>query len=343
MNLTFRKYQPHTFIQSLAKQLKIASSRDCLEEIIELSGKLGHGKITGFRFSDGISFLVFDCMLNKDWTLNFVNDFPAPLQFNFEIEGEVWHHFNNGNIRYHLNPLQGSITSCPSNSVQSLKLPGNRKILFTILMIDRAEYLKKIDCIVDKMPEQLSVVFTDLKAEKPFFYQGNYSISAAECIKKITENNHDGLVRSTYLEAKVLELLSKQVKQFKDDLLSPNRQVMLRKYDVEKIKFARDILVEHIQNPPTIEMLAKKAGINQQKLKSGFKAIFDKTINQYLTEERMDLASILLLKDHSVGDVATEVGYTNHSHFAKKFKEKFGVLPKDYLKSIQIRIGSTSS
>lgn len=342
MNLTFRTYHPHKLIKSLADQLKIPSHTDCLEEIIELSGKLGHGKITGFRFSDGISFVVFDCMLNRDWNLKFVNDFPAPLQFNFEIEGEVWHNFNNGTIRYHLNPLQGSITSCPTNSIQSLKLPGNRKILFTILMIDREEYLKKIDCIVDKMPEQLSAIFTDLGAEKSFFYQSNYSISAAECIKKITDNNHEGLVRSTYLESKVLELLSKQVKQFQDDLLSPNRQVMLRKYDVTKIKYARDILIENLHNPPTIEELAKKAGINQQKLKSGFKAIFDKTINQYLTEERMDLASILLLKEHSVRDVASEVGYSNHSYFAKKFKEKYGVLPKDYLKSIQIRIGSSN-
>ncbi len=339
MTLTFKKYHPHKFIKSLARQLNTTCHTDCLEEVIELSGKLGHGKITGFLFSDGISFLVFDCMINEDWNLNFINDFPSPLQFNFEIEGEVWHTFNKGDIRYHLNPLQGSITACPTDSTQSLKLPSNRKILFTILMINREEYLKKIDCIVNKMPTKLATVLSDLEASKPFFYQGNYSISAAECIKKITADNHDGLVRSTYLEAKVLELLSKQVKQFKDDLLTPNRQVMLRKYDVEKIKYAKTILIENLKNPPTIENLAKMAGINQQKLKTGFKAIFDKTINQYLTEERMDLASILLLKDHSVKDVATEVGYSNHSHFAKKFKAKYGVLPKDYLKSIQRRIG----
>lgn len=175
-------------------------------------------------------------------------------------------------------------------------------------------------------------------AKKPFFYQGNYSIAAAECIRKITSDAHNGLVRSTYLEGKVLELLSRQMKQFKDDLRLPGKQVMLRKYDIDKIKNARDLLIENLQDPPTIEILAKKSGINQQKLKSGFKSVFDKTINQYLTEERLDLASILLLKEHSVKEVSSEVGYTNHSHFAKKFKLKYGVLPKDYLKSIQVRM-----
>lgn len=342
MKFEIKKYHPHLLIKSLAKQLQVKSRTDCLEEIIDLPNKYGEGKITGFHFSDGISFIIFNCTFKQDWELHFINDFPAPLQFNFDIEGQVWHTLNFGNIRYQLNPLQGSITSCPTNSTQSIKLPGKRKILFTSLFIQREEYLEKIGCLLDKMPEKLATIFTAIKAPNPFFYQGNYSVAASECIKKITTNRHEGLVRSTYTEGKVLELLSRQVKQFKDDLLLPGKQVMLRKYDVDKIKLARDILIENLQKPPTIEKLAKKAGINQQKLKAGFKTIFDKTINQYLTEERLDLASILLLKEHSVKDVAAEVGYINQSHFAKKFKEKYGVLPKDYLKNIQHRLSATS-
>jgi len=338
MKLEITKYYPHLFIKNLANQLGVTSHTDCLEEIIEISGKLGHGKITGFSFSDGVGFLIFNCMLNQDWMLNFNNDDAPPLLFNFIIEGEIWHTLNHGDIRYHLNPLQGSITACPTKSVQQIKIPGKTKVLFTILTINRKKYLKKIDCMADKMPDKLSDIFTDKHAKRTFFYQGNYSIAAAECITKIAKDENSGLVRSTYLEGKVLELLSRQIKQFKDDLLSPGKQVMLRKYDIDKIKFARDILIENLQSPPTIENLAKKAGINQQKLKSGFKTIFDKTINQYLTDERLDIATLLLMKDNSVKEVADAIGYVNHSHFAKKFKSKYGVLPKDYLKNIQTRI-----
>jgi len=180
MQVELQNYHPHLFIKNLAKQLGTTSKTDCLEEIIELSGKLGHGKITGFSFSDGVGFLVFNCMLNRDWMMNFTSNSPAPLMFNFDIEGEVWHTLNHGDIRYHLNPLQGSITACPTGSKQQLKLPGKRKILFTILMIDRKKYLEKIDCMADKMPEKLSNIFTDTDAKRTFFYQGNYSLSAAE-------------------------------------------------------------------------------------------------------------------------------------------------------------------
>jgi len=338
MQLTINNYHPHIFVKNLSEQLSVESSTDCLEEIIELPESLGQGRVTGFMFSDGISFIVFDCLLSEDWELKFEIKEPSPLQFIFDIQGELWHALNHGNIRYHLNPLQGSISACPLNSKQNIKIPGKREVLFTMLLVDRATYLNKIDCMVDQMPEKLSSIFTDTNAENSFLYQGNYSIAAAECIRKITLDDHDGIVRSTYLEGKVLELLSRQIKQFKDDLLLPGKQVMLRKNDIDKIKIARDLLIENFHAPPTIAVLAKKSGINQQKLKAGFKNIFDKTINQYLTEERMDMASLLLLKDHSVKEVASEVGYSNHSYFSRKFKAKFGVLPKDYLKSVKAKM-----
>jgi len=338
MILNLEKYNAHGIIKEMASSLDTTSRTDCLEEILELPKKVGTGKIVGFSFSNGVSLLIFNCNLVKDWTLVFDNDSPAPLQFNFNVKGNIKHSLNKKSIQYQLNPLQGTITANPSDSSQMLQIPSGSDILFNCLFIDRNKYAKKIECVLDQMPDGLGAVFSDSEAERAFFYQSNYSISIASCIKKITENKNDGLVRSTFLEGKALELFSKQIKQYKDDLLSPGRQVMLRKYDLDKIQTARDILIEDLINAPTIEELAKKVGINRQKLKQGFKKVFEKTINNYLRDERMECASILLLHGLSVRQTATEVGYINQSHFTKRFKEKYGILPKDYLKSIQSRI-----
>jgi AraC-like DNA-binding protein len=40
----------------------------------------------------------------------------------------------------------------------------------------------------------------------------------------------------------------------------------------------------------------------------------------------------------SIKETARAVGYANQSHFAKRFKEKYGVLPKDYIKNIRAKI-----
>lgn len=337
MLIKLHKYHPHDLIKSISKQVESTSKLDCLEQVLILHKKIGIGKISAFKFSDGVGLVLFDCTLAEDWDIKFIKDYPAPLQFNFNINGEIWHFLNDNNIQYHLNPLQNSITASPYGKDQVMKLPGKVKLLFAILVINRTEYLKKIECILGKMPPKLKILFEDKDAQLPFLYQGNYSLAAAEIIKKITNDTHTGLVRSTYIEGKSLELLARQIKQYKDDLLSPGRQVVLRKYDLEKIIEARDVLIHDFQNSPTIEELAKKVGINQQKLKMGFKEVFETTINKYLRNERLDQASLLLLQGYSVRDASTEVGYSNQSHFAERFREKYGVLPKDYLKNIRSR------
>jgi len=338
MNSKLAKYHPHQLVKSLAKQFKTTSKKDCLEEIIEIPGDIGTGRITGFDFGDGIGFITFDIKLTKDWQLNFKSSNLSPIYFNFLIEGKIWHTLNEGKIRYQLLPLQSSISSAPISSSQAFAIPRDQKLLFAILIIDRKKYLSTASCYFDRMHEKIAAVFKDVNGKEAFFHQSEFSINVSRIIKKITKNNDCGLARSIYIEAQVLELLSRQIKQVEDDFSMLGRRLKLRAYDIEKIKLARTILLEQMKNPPTIEKLAKKVGVNQSKLKEGFKLIFETTIKKYLTKERLEKASLLLIQDTSIKNAAMEVGYSNLSYFAKIFKEHYGVLPKDYVKNVQIRV-----
>jgi len=338
MEFQIKKYDAKGIIKDIATQINNSSQNDCLEEILLLPKKFGEGKIVGFTFSDGISLLIFNCTLKRSWTLVFENDAPAPLQLNFSVKGKMKHCLNDKQTRYQINPLQGTITVHPTGSSQKIQFPGKEDILFTTLFINRAAYSKKIECVLDQIPENLREIFLDQKAKKSFFYQSNYSFAIATCIRKITEDKNTGLVRSTFLEGKALELFSKLIKQYNEDLLAPTKQVVLRMADLEKIKEAKELLIKDLVNPPTIEELAKLAGINRQKLKQGFKKVYEKTINNYLRDERMEIGSILLLNGKSVRQVSYEVGYSNQSHFARRFRERYGILPKDYLKTFMYRV-----
>lgn len=69
-------------------------------------------------------------------------------------------------------------------------------------------------------------------------------------------------------------------------------------------------------------------GINQTKLKSGFKQLFGTTVFGYLTDIRMEKARLLILSEKkNVGEVADLVGYQHPHHFAAAFKRKFGYSP----------------
>ncbi len=103
--------------------------------------------------------------------------------------------------------------------------------------------------------------------------------------------------------------------------------------DVIKVRLARDILVDRMDEPPTLMELAREIGLNDFKLKLGFKEVFQQTAFGFLHHHRMEKARDMLLKDRgNVIHVANEVGYKNHGHFSVAFRKHFGITPRDYLK-----------
>lgn len=337
MQFLISNTQPEEFIKTLAESLNVKVQNECVEQRLVFNAEVGEGQINSFSFSGGIGMVVLYCTLKEDWELVIAPSTPA-LQFNFCASGEIRHFLQDHEIQYQLAPLQGSITANRTGTKEYFFLPAHTELIFTYLVIDREKYLQRIDCLVDEMPPELATAFKDQEGEKAFLYQSNYSLSIAELIKCIIKDKNEGMIRSAFVEGKTLELLSKQIKQFSDDLQLPEKQAILRESDVANIKAARDILIRNLQAPPTIEELARQTGINRQKLKSGFKVVFDKTINAYLREHRLEAAAALLLSGQSVTETAREIGYVNSAHFARLFKDKYGVFPKDYRKTIQNRM-----
>jgi AraC family transcriptional regulator, transcriptional activator of the genes for pyochelin and ferripyochelin receptors len=137
----------------------------------------------------------------------------------------------------------------------------------------------------------------------------------------------DSLKRIFYL-SKVLELM---VLQADAHTRSSARtfSVLKSDYDRDRIVFARDYLFDHIDCPPTIPELAKIAGINEFKLKKGYKEIFGSTIFGHLAEARLELSRAALLENEkSVSEIAIGLGYSSVQHFSAAFRKKYGVSPK---------------
>lgn len=109
---------------------------------------------------------------------------------------------------------------------------------------------------------------------------------------------------------------------------------------------AINILDKEYTLPPTITQLAHRVGSNETSLKQCFRKQLNTTIHQYIVQQRMAKAAELL-SGHalSISQVAHEVGYSNHGHFAAAFKKEFGCAPSMYLstpESSLYRIASPS-
>ncbi|MCT4673956.1 MAG: helix-turn-helix domain-containing protein [Prolixibacteraceae bacterium] len=138
-----------------------------------------------------------------------------------------------------------------------------------------------------------------------------------------------------YLESKVKELLECQIEPLVD--LLECRHCHMELYDVDKIYEARDRIVASIDTPPSIHELSRQVGINEKKLKYGFKQLIGNTIYGYLFEYRMNLAERLLATSNlTVSEIGCRCGYNYPSHFATAFKRKYGCSPKKFRMNVSV-------
>ena len=98
--------------------------------------------------------------------------------------------------------------------------------------------------------------------------------------------------------------------------------------DKEKIIAARDLINVRINCPPNLSEIAKSVGLNEYKLKRGFKETFNNTVFGYLTEQRLQLAHKYLLDtEKTAAEISSNLGYATPQHFNNAFKKKFGITP----------------
>ncbi len=129
------------------------------------------------------------------------------------------------------------------------------------------------------------------------------------------------------IEGKMLELSYAYLEHLHSPIASAPA-FLSNDYKLHCLSDARKILEATFTSPPTIKDLSKKVGINSNQLKTGFKYLFGSTIRQFVIGLRLDQARQLVLNTKlSLGVICNQVGYTNHGHFSKLYKERFGLSP----------------
>jgi AraC-like DNA-binding protein len=141
-----------------------------------------------------------------------------------------------------------------------------------------------------------------------------------------------GGLRSLFMEVKMQELLLMQWEMFTQPRPSPG--IIKRKDDVEKMHLAKELLLKDICSPPSLATLARLCGLNEFKLKKGFKEVYNDTVFGYFNAVRLEQARLLILDtDKTLSEIAYETGYAHPQHFNRAFKKKFGVTPGEMKRS----------
>ena len=153
-------------------------------------------------------------------------------------------------------------------------------------------------------------------------------------LNNIYNNPFTNQLDELYAQSKILELIYLEFQSLIDIEPNKNNKLKLDDYDIEAIKQAKEILIQNMQNPPSITELSHMVRINEFKLKVGFKKVFNDTPYNILLHHKLEYAAELLKNsDMSAGEVARLSGYKSLSSFTKAFIKKHGVRPIDIMKS----------
>lgn len=182
--------------------------------------------------------------------------------------------------------------------------------------------------LAERYPQLLGDVLERTLREQPFWLSRHHlriTPAMLSVIERIRRCEADHAAGSLFLEAQVLELIALQFEQLGTQTTDGHD---LSAADVDRIHHAREVLLAHLTNPPTLAELARAVGTNEHTLNRGFNAVFGSSPYAYMLEHRMERArSYVVDTDLTIAEIAFRMGYSDPAHLTNAFRKQYGHPP----------------
>jgi AraC-like DNA-binding protein len=308
------------FSQQLVEQPLVTERRDVF------SFPFGNAEMVQLAFS-GIYIVYGDMLLHDTQRLKYEITGDIDLvEMHFTLQGDGTmknlisgkeYHFKTNEHNMHYTPLFAG-TGQYGGSVSRYKF-------FEVHFTTRFFF----ELAKDSSPSLMQFADKIAKGSEDDLSRNNMPISFAmhQCIHEIMNASFTGGLKLMFLQSKCIELLTLQAQMYENAACSSSPIIYKPGHDTESIHFAREYLLQHASQPPSLTELAKIASINEFKLKQGFKAVYNNTVFGYLTDYKLNQAHELLVSNLPIKEVADRLGYSSVQHFSSAFRKKFGCPP----------------
>ena len=250
------------------------------------------------------------------------------IQFHFCQKGSGSFEFNEGTYQLPLMPKSVNLLYNPSKPLPiDLKLYNYSSVVSLVISI------KKFHSLFSEDGDHIHFLSPENNTKK-YYDTRNITPAMSVVLSQILEAKIHESIKPLYFKGKVYELLSLFFNKNEDTDVE-QCPFLVDEENVRKIRKAKEIILNQMTEPPTLQGLASEIGLNIKKLKEGFKQIYGDTVFGYLLDFKMNEArSMLDTKQYNVNEISIKLGYSTSSHFISAFKKKFGTTPKKYLMSV---------
>ena len=184
--------------------------------------------------------------------------------------------------------------------------------------------------VIDQLPNQEGELFGEMLNQlvnpSDHYVEGPSFIMTPEMqsiIDSLFNIQYEGKTKMMFFRSQITALLSHFFGQ-----LASLKTVTIKTSERKKLNQAKNILLDNIDNPPSLSEISKQIGLNTFKLKKEFKEFFGVPVFKYLQNERLTLAHKMIRnQEMTVQEASWHVGYDILSSFSNAFEKKFGYRP----------------
>jgi AraC-like DNA-binding protein len=248
------------------------------------------------------------------------------IQIYFSLNKKVSVAFNMEHCAIHLTPEDSGLVYFKDDAMKVLtSLPPEGDVLGLLISVPyfHSLFANEGDSFFN---------FDSIKGGRPIIEEKGISSSLKIVLHQIVAKKLHGALHTIYMKGKIYELLSLYF-NISEESETDHCPFMANEETVAQIKRAKDIIIENMANPPSLEELSKQVGLNIKKLKMGFKEFYGTPVFTFLLNYKLDHSKKLLEENKlNVSEIATQIGYSNSSHFIAAFKKRFDTTPKQFTK-----------
>jgi len=226
---------------------------------------------------------------------------------------------------------QASITYTP-DYCDVVQMPG--KARFHCVGIAMKPWVVEEFWSGNKIPDPLNKILASPGSSHHYHQQLTITPLISLRLHEILGCRYQANAKRFFLESKVLEIIILAFEQLQcneckhQGSLPPIGNVNNSDFILQ----ARDILLNNMTAPPSLDDLARQVGVNKTTLNQCFRKIYGVGIFGYLRICRLEKSRDLLQSGKkTVTEIALEVGYSRQSSFSSEFTKYFGQSPKYFL------------
>ncbi|WP_234734758.1 helix-turn-helix transcriptional regulator [Tellurirhabdus bombi] len=273
-----------------------------------------HLQVMDMRWQTEKDFVLFD---------------PTPvdaISVNFVLDGELDSRFKGLSHELPMRSQTHNLIHTPEAGHQN-RIQGGQNLSMLLIGLDKNFFMSSIGHN-DPWSE---AILNNLEQGRPFSgVKGTQAITPQmrHLIEDIQNCRAVGPMRSLLIQSRVLELVALQIDQFRTPYAASET---MSANEAEKLYHLKAYLETNFLAEHSLHLLSRHCGLNEFKVKKGFKQLFGTTVFNYLRKLRMDYAG-QLLRHHSlsIDEVSDRLGYEHSQHFSIAFKKYTGFSPSHY-------------